>query len=98
MLKANFPKFINDPVKIMWFEIDEAVIMFLAIIIGILGSWLLFITVPIGWFLVKRYKKFKRGKPLNIISHAVWFYWGKFPASPMRVPISCKNRVVEKKL
>ena len=76
-------KFIDAPPNLLGFQLDELVIICLAIIVGIISELIIF-TLPLGILLCKIYARFRNDRADGYLMHLL-YHWGLMPMRGKRV-------------
>lgn len=71
--EVSVPSYIDDPVLVLWFEIDEIVVVSSFVMLGILIEHLL-PSLIISFFFVWRFKAFKTTRLQGSLLHQAFWY------------------------
>ena len=77
----NIPKYIDSPPQILWWELDEVVILIICIFAGIIARELTTLLC-VGIISTAIISRMKRGKSEGIVLH--WCYWRCIPMFEIR--------------
>lgn len=81
--ETRIPRYLNAQIQILWWELDEVLILSAAIGIGIIFE-LLILTVPIGLLAAKGLAKIKTEHGHGWLLHYAW--WKGIPIARLVVP------------
>lgn len=81
----KIPNYLDDPAQLLFWELDEFLLLSIMFAVGIMVNFLLTLVV-IGIILVKYYRKMKDRRSNGFMLHVVYWYTGigssdKFPSS-----------------
>ncbi len=78
---AQIPRYIDAPPQMLWWELDEVLVLFVAIIVGILTRQLTYLLI-VGGVSVYIISKVKSAKSDGFVFH--FFYWIGMPTFQFR--------------
>ncbi len=83
--ETRIPRYLNAQIQLLWWELDEVLILTAAIGIGIVFE-LLTLTVPIGLLAAKGLAKVKAEQGHGWLLHYAW--WKGIPIARLVIPSS----------
>ena len=86
--ETRIPRYLNAQAQILWWELDEILILTAAIGVGIMYE-LLWITVPLGLFAAKGLAKTKADHGHGWFLHQTW--WRGIPIVRLIIPSTHKE-------
>ncbi len=81
--ETRIPRYLNSLPQLLWWEIDEVLVLAAIIGLGIVYE-LLLLTVPLGLLLVKGMITLKAEKQAGFLIH--WLWWHQVPIARLTVP------------
>lgn len=69
-MQRKFPQYLSQPFSVLWFELDDLLMMLMSIVVAqALGGWF-WLMVPIApWALTR----IKRGAPRGFTKHVIYY-------------------------
>ncbi len=61
-MRYRFPRYLTEPYKVLWFEIDDLLFFFLSIVVAqAVGGWAWLLIILVPWGCTKMKRNFPRG-------------------------------------
>ncbi|WP_425953174.1 type IV conjugative transfer system protein TraL [Ralstonia pseudosolanacearum] len=90
MKEIDIPRYVDNQVQLFFWEFDEAIIFIGCLASGIaLGGYWTLVSMAMGTFAVKAFKRFKNGALEGILYHLC--YWAGFLGLNKQYPDSSKR-------
>ncbi len=86
--ETRIPRYLNSQAQLLWWELDEALIVTASVGIGILYE-LLLITVPLGLLTARALARVKANRGHGWLLHAAWHRG--IPIVRLRIPSTHKE-------
>jgi type IV conjugative transfer system protein TraL len=69
-MQKKFPQYLTSPLQVLFFEVDEIAIMFIALLIGlVLEGWTYFLIIVLPTV----YSRLKKNYPRGFLKHILYF-------------------------
>lgn len=78
MENRYIPKYLNAQIQLLWWEMDEILVMMVFISLGLMSNHA-FIGAGVGWLAMNTYSKFNAKKQPGFVKHISYKFglWGK---------------------
>ncbi len=73
MRQIQMPRNVDEPLPVVFFEVDEVIVFVVCVLIGIIIRELTY-TVIASIFIVRAFSRWKNGKLPGVLAHMVFWY------------------------
>lgn len=73
MRHYRMPRNVDDPLPVLFFEVDEVVVFVVCMLFGIITRELTY-SVIVGIFVTRSFSKWKNGKLPGVLAHMAFWY------------------------
>jgi len=73
MRQVAIPRNVDEPLPVLFFEVDEVIVFVVCVLVGIVTRELTY-TVIASIFVVRAFSRWKNGKLPGVLAHMVFWY------------------------